>query len=258
MSTAKRLKANELVIMLSGLLNFDVTLMARVANVPKRNLFSWLFAGKKDNLRLQSIASLLTLLGLKIENGIRLDEKRVHFWQVKDGLFSDGKSAYSTLSKLSKLMPGCMITKVVPAKKKLFTWTDYFLVSGSNVRVVVIVNRSIFKRSKISPEVIKGACWRDDNDHHTITANARLWANMVERDLTTYEFDRIFGQVEETVSWTDLSLMAREFGITPQHMSEWIMERFGEAPKPESEDEEQDGLDIGGGRLLELVHLKAA
>lgn len=257
MSAAKRLKANELVIMLSGLLNFDVTLMARVANVPKRNLFSWLFAGKKDNLRLQSIASLLTLLGLKLEDGIRLDDKRVHFWQINDGLFAGGKSAYDTISRLSKLMPGCLITRVAPAKKRLIPRPDYYLISGANVRVVVIVNKSIFKRAKLSPEVIKGACWRDDNEHHTITTNARLWANLVEKDLTTYEFDRIFGQIEETVSWTDVSLMAREFGIMPQHISEWIMERFGDAGNGAEEDEQ--GIDIdGGGRLLELVHNRAA
>ncbi len=256
MVAAKRLKANELVIMLSGLLHFDVTLMARVANVPKRNLLSWLYAGKKDNLRLQSIVSLLTLLGLKLDDGIRLDDKRVHFWQISDGLFSRGKSAYETISKLSKLMPGCMLTRVSPAKKRFFPWPDYFLISGANVRVVVVVNKSILKTAKINPEVVKGACWRDDNEDHTITANDRLWANMVEKDLTTYEFDRIFGQVEETVTWTDISLIAREFGIMPQQVSEWIMESFGESSKDVDEDH---GIDIdGGGRLLELVHRKAA
>lgn len=259
MVAAKRLKANELVIMLSGMLSFDITVMARVANVPKRNLMSWLFAGKKGNLRLQSIVSLLTLLGLKLEGGIRLDDKRVHFWQVNDGLFSRGKGVYETLSKLSKLMPGCMITRVAPAKKRLFSQPEYFLISGENVRVVIIVNKSIFKTAKINPEVIKGACWRDDNDHHTITTNARLFANMVEKDLTTHEFDWIFFQTDDAVSWTDISLIAREFGVTPQHVSEWIMERFGETNKGEHEREHEHGIDIdGGGRLLELVHRMAA
>lgn len=257
MSAGKRLKANELVILLSGLLNLDATLMARVANVPKRNLVSWLYAGKKDNLRLQSIVSLLTLLGLKLDDGIRLDDKRVHFWQINDSLFTRGKSAYESISKLSKLMPGCMITKVLPAKKRFLPWPDYFLISGANVRVVVIVNKSVLKSAKINPEIIKGACWRDDNEHHTITTNGKLWANMAEKDLTSYEFDRIFGQVEETVTWADISLIAREFGIMPQHISDWIMERFGESHK--DVDDGENGFDIdGGGRLLELVHSKAA
>lgn len=256
MVTAKRLKANELVIMLARLLNYDVTLMSRVANVPKRNLLSWLFAGKKDNLRLQSVVSLLTLLGLRLDDGIRLDDKRVHFWYINDGLFSWGKTAYETISKLSKLMSGCMISQVEPAKKRLFPVSDYFLISGASVRIVVIVNKGLFKATKINPEVIKGACWRDDNDHHTITTDSRLWLNLVEKDLTIHEFDRMFKQIEETVSWGDLSLIAREFGVTPQQLSEWIMERHGEVGAQDSDDR---GIDIdGGGRLLALVQRKVA
>lgn len=255
MAPTKRLKANELVTMLAGLLNLDVNLLARVANVPTRNLISWL-AGKKDNLRLQSVMSLLSLLGFKLERGIRLDDKRVHFWHINDGLFAGGKSAYESLTKLSKLMSGCMITRVLPTKKPLFSGHDYFLVWGDGVRLVVIVSKSLFKASKVSPEVIKGACWRDDDDRHTITTNARLWAHLVEKDLTVHEFDRIFQKIEESVTWTDLSLIAREFGITPQQISEWIMERFGETGATDSDDR---GIDIdGGGRLLALAHRRAA
>lgn len=256
MVPTKRLKANELATMLAVLLNLDVSILARVANVPKRNLLSWLL-GKKENLRLQSVMSLLAMLGLKFEGGIRLDDNRVHFWHIKDGMFSRGKSAYETLSKLSRLMSGCLITRVAPAKRKLFLRDDYFMVSGAGVRVVIVVSKSVFKAAKIGPEVIKGASWRDDNEHHTIQTNTRLWANVVDKDLTTHEFDRIFLQVEETVSWSDLSLIAREFGIVPQQLSEWIMERYGDSSS--SQDSNDSGIDIdGGGRLLALAHRMAA
>lgn len=255
MADAKRLKANELVMMLAGLLNLDVNLLARVANVPKRNLMTWL-AGKKDNLRLQSVMSLLAILGFNLDDGIKLDDKRVHFWYVNDGLFSNSKSVYQSLSKLSKLMAGCMITKVVPAKKQLFPRTEYFMIYGEGVRVVAIVNKGFFKKAKINPEVIKGAVWRDDNEHHSITTNARLFASMVEKDLTTHEFDRIFHKVEEKVTWADLSLIAREFGSTPEQISEWIMERFSESAS--NDDDDRGGIDIDGGRLLTLVHRKTA
>jgi len=255
MGDAKRLKANELVTMLAELLNLDVNLLARVANVPKRNLETWL-SGKKDNLRLQSVMSLLAILGFNLDDGIKLDDKRVHFWRVNDGLFSNSKSVYQSLSKLSKLMAGCMITKVVPAKKRLFSGAEYFMISGDNVRVVIIVNKGLFKKARINPDVIKGAVWRDDNEHHSITTNARLFASMAEKDLTTHEFDRIFQKIEETVTWADLSLIAREFGSTPQQISEWIMERFGEVAASDSDD--RGGIDIDGGRLLTLVHRKTA
>lgn len=255
MVPTKRLKASELVLMLSGLLNMDVKLLARVANVPTRNLVSWL-AGKKDNLRLQSVMSLLTLLGFKVDAGIRLDDKRVHFWHINANLFAGDKSTYESLTKLSKLLSGCMITRVLPTKKSIFSGRDYFLVCGEGVRLVVIVTKSLFKASKISPEVIKGACWRDEDDHHTITTNSRLWAHLVEKDLTVHEFDRIFQQIDETVTWADLSLIAREFGVTPQHISEWIMERFGEDGVSDPDDR---GIDIdGGGRLMALAYSRAA
>lgn len=252
-----RLRANELVTMLAGLLNLDVKLLAQVANVPTRNLLSWL-AGKKDNLRLQSVMALLSLMGLKLEDGIRLDDKRVHFWHINDGLFAgSSKTVYGSLSRLSKLLADCMITRVVPTKTPLFSGRDYFLIWGEGVRLVVIVTKSVFKSPKIGPEIVKGACWRDEDDQHTITTNPRLWALMAEKDLTVHEFDRIFQQVPESVTWTDLSLIAREFGITPHQISEWIMQRFGEAG---GGDESADrGIDIDGGtRLLALAHSRAA
>lgn len=256
MAPTKKLKAHELATMLAVLLNFDVNILARVANVPKRNLLSWLL-GKKENLRLQSVMSLLSMLGLKFEGGIRLDDNRVHFWQIKDGLFSRRRSAYETLSKLSKLMSGCLITRIAPAKKNLVVANDYFMVSGAGVRIVIVVHKSIFKTAKIGPEVIKGASWRDDNEHHTIMTNSRLWAHVEDKDLTTHEFDRIFLQIEETVSWTDLSLIAREFGVVPQQLSDWIMEHYGDSSS--SQDSTENGIDIdGGGRLLALALRKAA
>lgn len=260
MASSKRLKANELVTLLSGLLNLDVELMARVGNLPARNLRSWL-SGKKENLRLQSVMNLMSILGLKLEGGIRLDDSRVHYWNISDGFFTRGKTAYQSLVALSKLLSGGMITAVRPLKPSLadkFT-RSYFLVSGNGVRVVICVSKSIFKKAKINPEVIKGACWRDDNDHHVINANDRLWTNMVECDLTVFEFDSIFNQIEETVNWGDVSLMAREFGVTPANVSQWIMDTYGEnAPQHDSDSETEggdSGIDIeGGGKLLLLVN----
>lgn len=255
MAPNKRLKANELVMILAGLLNLDVHFLARVANVPTRNLMSWL-AGKKDNLRLQSIVSLLSLLGIRLDDGIQLDDKRVHFWTINDSIFAGKKGAYEPLSKLSKLLTGCMISRIVPAKKRLFSTREYYMIWGDSVRLVLIVNKQVFKAPKVSPDVIKGACWRDDNDHHTISTSPRLWAHLVEKDLTLHEFDRIFQQTEESVTWSDVSLMAREFGVTPQNISEWIMEQFGDAKTPQ---EEERGMDIdGGGQLLVLAQRKVA
>jgi hypothetical protein len=256
MASENRLKANELVMLVAGLLNLDVEFMARVGNLPVRNLRSWL-AGKKENLRPQSIVSLLTLLGLKVDKTISLDPSRVHFWTVHDGMFSRGKKAYRAITALSKLMAGSMITEVVPQKGKggVFNRQSQFLVMGDGVRVVITLRRGMFKRARINPDVIKGASWRDDNDHHSITTGRVLWTHLTERDLTTHEFDRIFYQKDASTGWGDVSLMAREFGVTPADVSAWMVATHGGAAANEAPvGEEEAGIDIdGGGQLFLLV-----
>ncbi|MDH0342017.1 hypothetical protein [Chromobacterium haemolyticum] len=256
MAANKRLKANELVMLLAGLLNLDVELMARVGNLPVRNLKSWL-AGKKENLRPQSVINLMSLLGLKVDNGIRLDDSRVHYWSISDGAFTRSKAAYQPLTALSKLLVGCSITAVRPPKPSLADkrLRSYFLVSGNGVRVVVCVSKGFFKRARVNPEVIKGAGWRDDTDHHSIPTSNRLWTHLTERDLTTFEFDHIFNQTEENVSWNDVSLMAREFGVTAADAAQWIAEKFGDRSQQSPvSDEDDGGIDLdGSGKLLLLV-----
>lgn len=255
MNATKRLKANELVMLLSGLLNFDVDLMARVCNVPAQNLRSWL-SGKKDNLRAQSVISLMRQLGLVVDNGIRLDSTRVHFWSIHDGAFGSSKAAYGALTALSKLLANCSITAVQPPNA---SWMEkrtnaYYLISGQGVRVVVNVTKGMFKKLRISPEIVKGASWRDDSETHTIMTSAQRWANLVDKDLTSYEFDAIYNQVEETVSWSDVSLMAREFGVTPADAAQWIADTHGGSAQRSAPEDDSNGMDLeGGGRLLFFV-----
>lgn len=141
MVPTKRLKANELVMMLAGLLNLDVSILARVANVPTRNLMSWL-AGKKDNLRLQSIVALLSLMGIRLDDGIQLDDKRVHSGPSTTAYFAGRKGACDSLTKLSKLLTGCMITRVVPAKKRFYSGREFYMIWGDGVRLVLIVRQT--------------------------------------------------------------------------------------------------------------------
>lgn len=255
MAPTKRLKANELVMLLAGLLNLDVELMARVGNLPVRNLKSWL-AGKKENLRPQSVINLMSLLGLRVDGGIRLDDSRVHYWHIQDRTFGRSKTAYAPLTALSKLLVGCSITAVRPAKLSLADklLRAYYLLSGNGVRVVICVSKGPFKSAKVGPEIVKGGVWRDDNDHHTIPTSARRWNNLVERDLTGFEFDQIFNMIEETVSWNDVSLMAREFGVSASDVAQWIGEKFGDRTHSPAADDEDSGIDLGdGGKLLLLV-----
>ncbi|WP_262378257.1 hypothetical protein [Pseudomonas sp. WS 5532] len=254
MATQKRMKANELVLLLAKLVDMDVEMMARIANLPVRNLRSWL-AGKRENLRLQSVMNLMSVMGLKADGGLRLDDSRVHYWYIEDTIFSQKKRVYASITQLSKLLTGCSITAVAPTTLKLKERLGYsfYLVASAKVRLVICVKRSLFRRPDISPEVIKGASWRDDSDDHSITANSRLWTHLVERDLTTFEFDRMFNLVDESTSWADVSLMAREFGVTAADVAQWILERSGEAPVASHPADDDGGIDIEDGARLYLV-----
>lgn len=254
MAGQTKMKANELVVVLAGLLNLDVENLARVGNLPVENLRSWL-AGKRDNLRLSSIVSLLALLGLDVSSGvIRLASDRVHFWTVRDSTFARSRRAYTALTSVSKLLAGCSITRVEVKQRgfrERMTRARYLL-SGSGIRVVISVEKSALKAACIGPEIIKGACWRDDSDDHVIPASQEFWGRLLQRDLTTFEFDRAFNQVADTATWSDVSLIAREFGISPSDVAGWIAERFGEATRPQAD--EASGMDLhGSGGALRLL-----
>lgn len=112
--------------------------------------------GKQQNLRMQSISTIMSLLGLVIkEKGISLVTNRVHFWFVDEKLFAP-KKAYAHLSSVSRLLANTAITKVaVPGDKQ-----DYVLLGGNyGVRVVVVINKTILNKNKnfVTPDLVKGA-----------------------------------------------------------------------------------------------------
>lgn len=256
MGNGKRMTANELVSVLAGLLNFDAELLARVGNLPLRNLQSWL-AGKQDNLRGDSVVTLMSLVGIRLGQQIRLDPDRVHYWTITDDWFSRSKAAYRPLTALSKLMVGCAITAVQPPRAGRFgrIGRHHFMISGPGVRVVVCVNKSPFKQARVNPETVKGAMWRDESDEHVITLPNVLWQRLLDRDLTRFEFDQAFEEKYEAVTWSDVDLIAREVGVTAGDVARWIIEQHG---KPGAEaSQEDDGMQIDKTPLLAVVR-KAA
>jgi hypothetical protein len=259
------IKANDLVLLLAQLLELDVELMARVGNVPVGNLRTWL-AGKKENLRPRSVINLMSMLGLSVTDGVRLDPSRVHYWNLHDGLFASRKKVTQPLTALSRLMTNCQITAVrAPSVKsgKQGKKRTYYLVSGKGVRVVVCVHhRQLIRRNlALGPEIIKGAVWRDDNDHHIIGCSDRLWSHLADRDLTTFEFDQMFTMADDSVSWNDVSLMAREIGLSAADVAEWIARKSEDQESGHndvtSRGDEDAGFDLdGSGKLLLLTNCR--
>ena len=233
------LKANEIVQLFANLLGMDVPAVASAVAIPRANLVAWL-AGKKENLRMASIVRLFALVGLVIKSGaLILDPRRVHFWEIRDGLFT--RNAYEPLQIISKMLEGAAITRVEPQRRNKWAQrTHQFyllsgLVAGQEIRVVISVRKNPFKAVHVNPELLIGTLWREQAPRipgmrvkytdHTITAVDAKWAMLKNRDLEPFEFDQIFDIKEPKLSWGDVALVAREYGITTDVAREMILQR---------------------------------
>jgi hypothetical protein len=220
------------------MMNMDMLSVAKIAGVPHKNMMAWI-GGKRAALRLRSIVAILQILGVRIEQGrTGLDSERVHFWDIRLPWFGNSKAAYAPLTAVSRLLAGGAITEVRPHAK---AWTlrerlrrRYFMVYGTNslqqpVMVVICVHKSPFRKAMVSPDILKGSLWRDDNDHHCLTVREDAWTNITNHDMTTHEYVRAFESVKIRYTWSDVSLMAREFGETPEDVAEWMLRSHAES-----------------------------
>lgn len=233
---SRPMRAHEIVGLFAQLLRIDVATIANiVGNIPRANLAAWL-AGTRENLRYESVLRLLELIGLRPATGLKLDPSRVHNWYVRDGLFTNSEKAYASLRAISKLMAGCAITRVEPPGRRAWARRTHqvFLLSGPDTRIVLHLHKSIFKSSRISPELLIGATWRDMGSvkgsavDHVIWTTREKWRLLESRDVAPFEFDQIFEQREPKLGWQDVALVAREYAVTPDHVHEMI-QAYGQA-----------------------------
>ncbi|MGZ1522191.1 hypothetical protein [Xanthomonas citri] len=263
MSTARPLKANEIVGLFAILLGIDVTTIANlVGNIPRANIMAWL-AGKRENLRHESVLRLMDLVGLKVDGGVQLDPGRVHIWQVKDSTLGSSKKAYACIRQISRLMEGCAITRVEPPTRGMLAKhrKQVFLIRGEGVRVVIELEKSIIKKSRISPEHLVGTLWRDESDPddrmpHTIKTTGEKWNLLMSHDLAPFEFDQVFELNEPKMAWLDVAMLAREFSVTPDAIHTHILdtyERNTKVPVPSR----RGGLHVDSSVILLADHTKS-
>lgn len=246
------MRAYEIVGLFAQLLRIDVATIANiVGNIPRANLAAWL-AGTRENLRHESVLRLLELIGLRPSTGLKLDPVRVHNWYVRDGLFSSSEKAYAPLRAISKLMAGCAITRVEPPGRSAWQRRTklVYLLSGSETRIVLHLHKSIFKSSRIGPELLIGAMWRDTGSvkgsaaDHVIWTTAAKWKLLESRDVAPFEFDQIFEQKEPKLGWQDVALLAREYAVTPDHCQEMI-QAYGQASSAHGPSRRHDPAEAG-------------
>lgn len=229
---SQTLNAQTLVGLLCGMMRLDLMSVARVAGVPQKNMLAWI-AGKRQALRLTSIVAILHTVGVRID-ALRtvLDPTRVHFWDLRLPLLGRTRDRLATLTSLSKMMAGGALTEVRPDKRH---WTlrqrlfrRYYLIAGQGqtglpFKVVICIHTHPLRKVRVTPDVVKGSLWRDDNDHHCLTVRSEAWQAITTQDMTVQEYDRAFENIGLRYNWSDVTLMAREFGVTAEDIAEHIM-----------------------------------
>lgn len=235
-SSSQPLNAQTLVGLLASLQQLPLQTVARIAGAPTKNLLAWL-GGKPKALRLRSMVAILQTLGIRIEK-LRtvLDARRVHFWEIRLPWFGRPKAALAPLVALSKMLSGGLITEVRPAGRK--DWLNrrlrrYFLVYGQGTmglpfHIVICVRHGLFQRGRITPDVIKGAVWRDDTEAHCVVVPTDVWQALKAKDLTVPEYVQAFEARKAGATWTDVGLMAREYHLTPSDVAEWMVRSHSE------------------------------
>lgn len=226
--TEKRISAPMLAQLLANLLGYDLMGLARAANIPRENVLAWL-GGRTTAFKTQTLAKLLSLLGIIIDEGrLRLQPDRVHFWKLRIAATQKPEDALAPLALLSKLLEGSAITQVTGPTRRasLLRVSDYWMLGGERVRVVVEIERSRLRKARVTPDLIRGAVWRDDNRTHSIAIPSSSWRQVIERDMTAREFDDVFNNAVSTISWNDVALSARQHNLTAKDLCDWIDERF--------------------------------
>jgi len=226
--TERRISAPVLAQLLAKLLGYDLMALAHAANIPRENVIAWL-GGKTTAFKTQTLAKLLSLLGVVIDEGrLRLQADRVHFWKLRIAATQKPEDALAPLALLSKLLEGSAITQVTgpAARRGLLRVSEFWMLGGDRVRVVVEIERNRLRKARVTPDLIRGAVWRDDNRTHSMAISASSWKQVLERDMTAREFDDVFNNAVSTVSWGDVALSARQHNLTAKDLCDWIDEKF--------------------------------
>lgn len=217
------LRAHELVELLCQVKGMDVMLPVEVAGVPRRNYIEFL-NGRSHSMRPETLVAVIEFLGLKMmplgkKRVPRLNPDRVHFWGISTRRYAGKKAAVDTLVRLSPLLVGAQMT-LVQAKKKR-TGVSYCLIRGEAYRLVVAIDHGRFGRMPALTNCLHGVQWRDQSATATRIEQS-LYDLIMQGDLTVHEFDRAFLGENSVVNWSDVALTAREYGVTPEDVIEWL------------------------------------
>ncbi len=186
--------------------------------IQNENLVAWL-RGVKEALSEQSYSSLLSFLGISDEN-----KNHVHVWKIptKNGSISKEYVNYLTFAA-KNLLINAQITEINIGKTEFLKKKRVFIMNtDTNLRVILVLQGGIRAPKDLNlATVLPNVEWLVDSK--PITIDKTYTSTAKNASLTFSEIDDIMNDEQSPVSWADLRLIAREHGITPTELSQWIM-----------------------------------
>lgn len=217
-----RMKEISLVHALMTLRGIRVEDLARHANVQLENLRGWL-AGKHTALAHRSYIAILSYLGVTRSG---LSGSTVQVWTLRAP-----KEFTSTQTESLRIIAGWLVggqmIEITGDHRDFFNKTRVYAIRGKSFKILVHVKGGMRQPAELTPDLVPSVVNRPSPDGKPAISHvdALYWHGVRSSAITPAEFDDIFTDTYSEWSWHDLRLVARERGITPSALAEWVLQK---------------------------------
>jgi hypothetical protein len=220
------LQVNTLVIdALMRLRGFSRKDLAHVSGVRLENLNAWLTAndGTDHYVSRMNQSKILQALGLTSE-GLRRD--CVHHWKIREDFFS--RAPYRDLQiMLHAFGEGLAVSFQRTTEPALgFSSHQVFGIRFEGACVMVEVSAPYLKSISFDPSRFEGLSWAFDK---VVLLSPKEIDRLLDGDVTPSEFDDLATGKQDAVKWSRLHLIAREHGISPDEVEDYMLQRAKQA-----------------------------
>lgn len=217
-----RMKDISLVHALMTLRGILVEDLARHANVQLENLRAWL-AGTHTALAHRSYIAILSYLGVTRAG---LSGSNVQVWTLRaPKAFTSAQT--DSLRIIAGWLVGGQMIEITGAYSDFFSKMRVYAIRGKSFKILVHVKGGLRQPAELTPDLVPSVIYRPSNDGKPAVSNVdpMYWHGVRTSAVTPAEFDDIFSDTYSEWSWHDLRLVARERGITPSALAEWVLQK---------------------------------
>lgn len=211
-----------LVRALMTLRGITVDELAFHSGVQLENLTAWL-TGSQSALAHRSYISVLSYLGITKDG---LTGSHVQVWDLRaPRRFSNVQ--IEAFKQISPWLVGGQIAEIVGEFQAPLKKVRAYAIRGKSFKVIVLVRGGIRMPAELEASMLPNIQTRTSNDGKDGACHVDhlYWHAVRNSAITPAEFDDIFTGNYKEWSWNDVRIVARERGITPSTMAEWVLSR---------------------------------